>query len=65
MNGPAIETLPASVLLRKNLGSRVAIGEVEHVGAVEVGGAIAAAQVGGVVAVVEEAQAALLVGGVE
>ena len=45
-------------------GELIAVGEVQHMLAVEVGQAVAGAQVVGIVAVIEEAQGALLVGGV-
>ena len=54
-------SFPASVSFVDDLGQRVAIGEVEYVGAIEVGRSIALAKIVGVVAVVEKAQAALFI----
>ena len=59
---PAIRQLAlATMTSREEIGQLVEISEVEHVRAVEVRRAIAAAQVQRIVAVVEEAQGALLV----
>jgi len=64
VQAPAVDEVALQSALGHQLGQLVGVGEVEHMFAVEVGQAVAGAQVGRVVAVIEETQSALLVGGV-
>jgi len=63
-DGPAVGQATAHGSELKEFGELVEIGEVDDVLAVEIGEAVAATEVGGVVAIVEEAHGALFVGGV-
>ena len=61
---PVVEHLSGEGPLVVELRQNEAVGKVEYVLAVEVGGSVAAAKVIGIVAVVEKSQCALLIGGV-
>ena len=60
---PSVDHLPSQVCLLAKSGILEHVVEVDDVGAVKVGRTVAAAQVEGIVAVVEEAEAALFVEG--